>query len=232
MPEAGPSRRPIGAGLARRPIGAGLARRPMEAGPAIGPGGRLPRWALVRRYALALALILLLGVAKMLIAPGTINVVSMIQPDRVVTPGLMIGSAPTDTGLRELAADLQVDGVVNLGVPSIAEQATTASLHQAYLYLAVAQDGAPTWTQLRLLASFVRRCTERGAWVYMHDDVDGGRVVTTAAMLLLLRGQNWAAVSAQITPAGLRSLSDDQWLALNRLRSALTQGGLTLTKEA
>ncbi len=190
-------------------------------GPAIGPGGRLPRRALVRRYALALALILLLGVSKVLIAPGTINVVSRIQPDRVVTPGLMIGAAPTDTELQELAADLQVDGVVNLGAPSVAEQATATSLHQAYLHLAVAQGGAPTWTQLRLLAGFVRHYTERGAWVYLHDDVDDGRAVTTAAMLLLLRGQNGAAVSAQITPAALQSLSDDQRLALNRLRSAL-----------
>lgn len=123
MPEAGP----------RRPTGV------IGSGPAIGPGGRLPRWTLARRYALALGLILLLGVAKMVIAPGTVNVVSMIQPDRVVTPGLIIGAAPTDTELQELAADLQVDGVVNLGAPSVAEQATATSLHQAYLYLAVAR---------------------------------------------------------------------------------------------
>ena len=76
---------------------AGLARRPTGAGPAIGRGGRLPRRILVRRYALALTLILLLGLAKMLIAPGVNNVVSMVQPDRVVTPGLIIGAAPTDT---------------------------------------------------------------------------------------------------------------------------------------
>jgi hypothetical protein len=160
-----------------------------EPGPAIGLGGRLPRRALVRRYALALALILLLGVAKVLIAPGTVNVVSMISPDRVVLPGLMIGGAPTDTELQELAADLGVDGVVNLGAPSVAEQATATSLHQAYLYLAVPPDGTPTGAQLRLLAGFVRRYTERGAWVYLHDDVTGGRAVTAAAMLLLLRGQ-------------------------------------------
>jgi hypothetical protein len=210
--------------LARRPAGAGptVGR---AAGPAIGPGGRLPRWTLVRRYALALALILLLGLAKMLIAPGVDNVVSMVPPDRVVTPGLMIGAAPTDTELQELAADLGVDGVINLGAPSVAEQATATSLHQAYLYLAVPQGDAPTKAQLRLLAGFVRRCTERGGWVYLHDDVDGGRAVTTAAMLLLVRGQPWAAVSAQLTPAALGSLSDDQRLALNQLRSALTRRG-------
>ena len=200
---------------------AGLARRPTGAGPAIGRGGRLPRRILVRRYALALTLILLLGLAKMLIAPGVNNVVSMVQPDRVVTPGLIIGAAPTDTELQELAADLKVDGGVNLGPPSVAEQATATSLHQAYLYLAVPQGGAPTQAQLRLLAGFVRHYTERGGWIYLHDDVDGGRAVTTAAMLLLLRGQPWATVSAQLTPAALGSLSDDQRLALNQLRSAL-----------
>lgn len=196
-----------------------------EAGPAIGRGGRLPRRTLVRRYALALALILLLGLAKMLITPGVNNVVSMVQPDRVVTPGLIIGAAPTDTELQELAADLKVGGVVNLGPPSVAEQATATSLHQAYLYLAVPQGDAPTQTQLRLLAGFVRHYTERGGWVYLHDDVDGGRAVTTAAMLLLLRGQPWAAVSAQLTPAALGSLTDDQRLALNQLRAALTHRG-------
>jgi hypothetical protein len=230
VPEAGPARQPTGA---RPATGAGPAtgaRPATGAGPAIGPGGRLPRRALIRRYALALALILLLGVAKMLIAPGT-SVGSMIQPGRVVTPGLIIGAAPTDTELQELAADLQVDAVVNLGAPSVAERAAATSLHQAYLYLAVAQGDAPTLAQLRLVAGFVRRYTGRGGWVYLHDDVDGGRAETTAAMLLLWRGQPWSAVSAQLTPAARGSLSKDQRLALDRLRSALTHGGAPPTEE-
>jgi hypothetical protein len=190
--------------------------------PAIGAGGRLPGRVLVRRSALAFALILLLGLAKILIADKVASV-AVTPPDRVVTSGLLIGTAPTDTDLQELAAGLQVDGVVNLAAPSVAEQVTAASLHQAYLYLAVPPGAAPTWAQLSRLAGFMRRHTERGAWVYVHDDVSGPRAVTTAAMLLLLRGQTWAAMSAQIT--GVQSLSGHQRLALERLRSALDQAG-------
>ncbi len=192
--------------------------------PAIGAGGRLPGRVLVRTYALALALILLLGLAKILIAHKVVNV-AVTPPDRVVTSGLLIGTTPTDIGLEELAAGLHVDGVVNLAAPSVAEQVTAASLHQAYLYLAVRPGAAPTWAQLRRLAGFMRRHTERGAWVYVHDDVAGPRAVTTVAMLLLLRGQTWAAMSAQITRPGLDSLGEHQRLALDRVRSALHQAG-------
>jgi hypothetical protein len=188
--------------------------------PAIGAGGRLPGRVLVRRYAFALALILLLGLAKILIAQRASHVVRVTPPDRIVTSGLLIGAAPTDTDLEELAADLQVVVVVNVAAPSVAEQVTAASLHQAYLYLAVPPGGVPTWAQLRYLAGFMRRQAERGAWVYVHDDVGGARAVTTAAMLLLLRGQTWAAVSAEITRPGLQSLDEQQRLALERLRSA------------
>ena len=196
---------------------------PVLVNPAIGAGGRLPRWVLVRRYALALAVVLLLSLAKILIAQRAISVVSVTPPDRVMASGLLTGAAPTDTDLEELAADLGVDGVVNLAEPSVAEQVTAASLHQAYLYLAVAPGAAPTRAQLRYLAGFVRRHTERGASVYLHDDVGGPRAVTTAAMLLLLRGQTWATVSAEVTPAELRLLGEHQRLALERLRSALDQ---------
>jgi hypothetical protein len=55
----------------------------------------------------------------------------------------------------------------------------------------------------------------------MHDDTGGARAVTTAAMLLLLNGQTWAAMSAQLTPAGLGSLDERQRLALGDLNSAL-----------
>lgn len=198
---------------------------PVRVNPAIGGGGRLRRRVLFRRYALALVLILLLGLAKILIAQKVISVVTLTPPNRVVASGLAIGAAPTDTNLEELAADLRVDGVVNLGSPSVAEQVAAVSLHQAYLYLPVPQDAAPTWAQLRRLAVFMRRHTKGGAWVYVHDNVGGGQVVTTAAMLLLLRGQPWPAVSAAITPAGFAAMCDCQRLALKRLRSALHQAG-------
>ena len=188
---------------------------------AIGPGGRLSRRILVRRYAFALTVVLLLGLGKLLIAQQVVSVETAAASDRVVASGLVIGAAPADSDLQELSADLRVDGVVNLGVPSVAEQVTVASLHQAYLYLPLPAGAAPTWTELRDLAGFVRRYRERGDWVYMHDDTGGARAVTTAAMLLLLDGQTWAAMSAEMTPAGLGSVSEPQRLALDQLNSAL-----------
>lgn len=193
--------------------------------PAIGAGSRLRRRVLVRRYALALVVVLLLGLGKILVTHGVVKVVSITPPDRFVTSGLLIGGAPSDADLEEFAADIGVDGVVNLGSPSVAEQVTAASLHQAYLYLPVPQDDAPTRAQLRRLALFMRRHTKGGARVYVHDNVGGGQAVTTAAMLLLLRGQPWPAVFAEITPAGFGTMCDCQRLALERLRSALRQVG-------
>jgi protein-tyrosine phosphatase len=111
--------------------------------------------------------------------------------------------------------------VINLAGPSVAESATVASLHQAYLYLPLTSGTAPTWAQLRDLAGFVRHYRQRGAWVYMHDDTGGARAVTTAAMLLLMNGQTWAAMSAQLTPAGLGSQDEQQRVALEELNSAL-----------
>ena len=103
---------------------------PVRITPAIGAGGRLPRRILIRRYALALTLILALGLGKILIANKAISTVSLTLPDRVVTSGLIIGAAPADTDLEDFAADFSVDAVVNVGSPSVAEQVTTASLHQ------------------------------------------------------------------------------------------------------
>jgi hypothetical protein len=189
--------------------------------PAIGAGGRLPRGTLVRRYGLALVVILLLGLAKVLIAQKAINVFSLTPPERVVAPGLLIGPSPDDFDLVEFAADLGVSAVINMAGPNVAEQVTAASLHQRYLYLAVPPGAAPTWAQLLEAARFMHRSTERGGWVYLHDDAGGPRAVVTAAMLLLLRGQTWATVSAEVTPGALRSLDGPQRLALDQLRSAL-----------
>jgi hypothetical protein len=192
---------------------------------AIGPGGRLSRRTLVRRYACALTVLLLLGVGKVVIQQKEISVNQVAASDHVVASGLVIGPSPTDTDLQELHLGLGVDGVVNLAGPSVAESVTVASLHQAYLYLPLAAGTAPTWAQLRATAVFVRRYRERGAWVYMHDDTGGNRAVTTAGMLLLLDGQTWAAMSAQLTPAGLGSLDQQQRLALAELNSALHPTG-------
>jgi hypothetical protein len=193
--------------------------------PAIGLSGRLSRWSLARRYAAALTVLVLLGLGKVVIQQKEISVNEVAASDHVVAQGLVIGPVPTDTDLQQLQLGLQVDGVINLAGPSVAESATVASLHQAYLFLPLTSGTAPTLAQLRELAGFVRQYRERGAWVYMHDDTGGARAVTTAAMLLLLDGQTWAAMSAQLAPAGLGSLDQVQRLALQELRSALHPAG-------
>jgi hypothetical protein len=200
-------------------------RWPAGLNPAIGAGIALPRRIRLRRGAVVLTLILLLGLAKVLISTGIIQVSSPRPAVQTVVPGLFIGGTPSDADLQNLADGYQVDAVVNLDAPNVAERATTASLHQAYLYLPLSAGMSPTSAQLRTLASFMRRYTARGGWVYVHDDVGGGRAVTTAAMLLLLRGQTWSAASAEITTADLDSLSDGQRLAVKRLEDALHPAG-------
>jgi hypothetical protein len=164
-------------------------------------------------------------VAKVLVSKGIIPVSSPRPAVQAVARGLFIGAAPGDADLQDLADGYRVDAVVNLDAPSVAEQVTAASLHQAYLYLPLSAGMSPTSAQLRVLAGFMRRYTAGGSWVYLHDDVGGGRAVTTAAMLLLLRGQTWSAASGQMTTADLDSLSGGQWLAIQRLEDALHPAG-------
>lgn len=196
--------------------------------PALGGGGLLPRKVLVRRSAVGFVLILLLGLAKHVVSSREIgpDPLGGLSGGRSVTIGLAVGGAPTDYDLQVLAESYQVDGVVNLGGASVAEQVTAASLHQAYLRLAVAPEAAPTWVQLKTLVGFMRSHTSHGRSVYMHDDVGGGRAVATADMLLLLRGEAWSAVSQGMTAAEQRSLSDDQLRAIQQLISALSHPGL------
>jgi hypothetical protein len=196
--------------------------------PALGSGGHLPRRVRTRRSLILVALILLLGTAKLAVGQGIIKVQSDGPSGLVVTQGLLIGTPPTDEDLIELAADYRVDGVVNLSTPSIAEQVTAASLHQAYLYLPLASHASPTWPDLRELAAFMRAHTAGGTSVYVYDNAGGGPSVTTAAMLLLLRGQAWPAVSAELTAADLNSMCDCQRRALRELRSALDPAGPAL----
>ena len=191
--------------------------------PAIGAGGRLPGRVRLRRGAAAIALLLLLGSAKLLVAHGIIKVSSARPPGHLVAAGLLVGGAPTDADLQALAAGFRVDAVVNLTAPSVAEQAAAASLHQGYLYLAVAPNTAPTWAQLRDLAAFMYGHTS----VYLHDDSGAGRAVVTAAMLLLLRGQDWSAISAEMTPEELGALCECQRRIIRWLSSALHPRGPT-----
>jgi hypothetical protein len=193
--------------------------------PALGSGGRLPRRVRTRRSLILVALIVLLGTAKLAVGQGIIKVQSDGPSGLVVAPGLLIGAPPTDEDLVELATDYRVDGVVNLSAPSVAEQVTAASLHQSYLYLPLASHASPTWPDLRELVAFMRGHTAGGTSVYVYDDVGGGPSVVTAAMLLLLRGQAWPAVSAELTTAELGSMCDCQRRALQELRSALNPAG-------
>lgn len=191
--------------------------------PAIGGGGRLPRTVLLRRGGIALVLILLLGLAKYVVASREVapDSLSALPAGRSVTVGLDIGGTPTDSELQALADSYGVDGVVNLGAPSVAEQATAGSLQQGYLVLPLAEGTAPTWVQLHTLAAFMRSHTKTGGSVYMHNNVGGGRAVVNADMLLLLRGEGWAAVSHGMTSGERRSLSTGQLRAINQLISAL-----------
>jgi hypothetical protein len=168
-----------------------------------------------------LTLILVLGLARLLVSVGVIQVSSLRPAVQTVAPGLVVGSAPGDADLQDLASDFRVDGVVDLDAPSVAEQAAAASLGQGYLHLPLPPDASPTRAQLQVLARFMRRYTARGDSVYLHDDVGGGRAVTAAAMLLLLRGQSWPAVTAKLTTAELASLSAGQREAIRRLEAAL-----------
>src|ERR1700727_1474008 len=199
--------------------------RPAGLNPTIGAGDALPGHIRHRRGAVVFTLILLLGVAKVLVSNGVIQVSSPRPAVQTIVPGLFVGGTPSDSDLQNLADGYRVDAVVNLDAPSVAEQVTAASLHQGYLYLSLSPGMSPTTAQLRDLAGFMRMYTAKSNWVYLHDAVGGGRAVTTAAMLLLLRGQTWSAMSTEITTAGLDSLSDGQRLAVKQLEDGLHPTG-------
>jgi Inositol hexakisphosphate len=190
--------------------------------PAIGPGGSLPRRVRRRRVAAAFALLLLLGVAKLEI-PRAAEAYSAAGPGRLVVPGLVVGAAPSDVDLEELADSGQFGGVVNLGAPSVAEQVTAAALHLAYLRLPVPRGGAPTWRQLRVLVLFMRIHTTKGDSVYLHDDTGDGRAATAATMLLMLRGESRYGTVAGVGSTGSGS-GAAQRLAIRQLGSALRPG--------
>jgi hypothetical protein len=188
--------------------------------PAIGPGGPLPRRVRRRRVAAAFALLLLLGVAKLEI-PRAAEAYSAAGAGRLAVPGLVVGSAPSDADLKQLADSGQIGGVVNLGSPSFAEQVTAAALHLAYLHLPVPRGGAPTWRQLRVLVLFMRIHTTKGDSVYLHDDTGDGRAATAAAMLLMLRGESRYGTVAGVGSTGSGAA---QRLAIRQLDSALRPG--------
>jgi Inositol hexakisphosphate len=191
--------------------------------PAIGPGGALPRRVRRRRVAAAFVLLLLLGVAKLEIPRAAAEAQFAAGPGRLVVPGLVVGAAPSDADLEELADSAQIGGVVNLGAPSVAEQVTAAALRLAYLRLPVSLGGAPTWRQLRVLVLFMRIHTTKGDSVYLHDDTGDGRAATAAVMLLMLRGESHSGTAAGVGSTGAGA-GAAQRLAIAELGSALRPG--------
>jgi hypothetical protein len=198
--------------------------------PAIGGGGRLRRKVLVVEAVIALLLVVLLVIAKQYVTAREVGPDPLgALPGGETVAGLDIGGAPADYQLQALAASYHVDAVANLAGPDVAEQVTAASLHLAYLTLDVPPDSAPTWAQLQALATFLRAHAKNGDSVYVHDDIGGGRALSTACMLLLLRGTSWAAVQREATATGLKTLSPAQTQAVNQLNSALHSNGKSLS---
>ena len=189
--------------------------------PAVGPGGSLPRRIRRRRIGAALALLLLLGLAKAEIPSVAAEANFAAGVGRLVVPGLVVGAAPSDGDLEQLADSGQFGGVVNLGAPSVAEQVAATSLHLAYLRLPVPLGGAPTWRQLQDLVLFMRIHTTKGDSVYLHDDTGDGRAATAAVMLLMLRGESR---SGAVAGAGSTGVGAGQQRAIRQLGSALRPG--------
>ena len=73
------------------------------------------------------------------------------------------------------------------------------------MQLAVAAAAAPPMTQLHTLAAFMHSNTAKGDYVYLHDDGGGGIAVSTASMLLIMKGQSWQAVQKDLTSGELAS---------------------------
>jgi len=191
--------------------------------PAIGAGGRLPRRILMVRILAALGMAVLLIAVKPFISPteSWANSLSALPGGREMAPGLYVGGTVTDYDLQGLATHFEVDGEVDLGVPSIAEQVTASSLKLAYLYLPETPTAPLAWQQVSVLAEFMRSQVKKSSAVYIHDDIGGGRAVAAADMLLLVRGEPWNAVLNGMTPAQRHSLSAAQLAAIRQLAAAL-----------
>ena len=199
-----------------------MIREQAQTRPAIGGGGRLPRKVLGWQAMVAVVLVLMLLIAKHVVASkqGGSDPISALPEGRTIALGIDIGGEPNDIALEALKSSYRVDGVVKLSGPDVAEQATASALNMGYLSLAVAPDAAPTLAQLYTLANFMRS-TARSGSVYVHDDVGGGRAIATASMLLLLRGLPWPTVQHDVTATELKSLSERQEQDIQLLISAL-----------
>ena len=207
-----------------------MLQLPRQVRSAIGGGGRLPGKILAWQGVIALVLLIVLGIAKHVVATreNGLDLLNALPGGRMVTAGVDIGGMPTDYDLEALETSYHVDGVVNLNGPNVAEQVAAASLHLGYLRLAIAPGAAPTLVQLHMLANFMQSHVKKGNFVYLHDDLGGGRVVAAACMLLVLRGASWSTVQRKITSGEHMSLSRRQSLAVEQLSSALRSDGQSI----
>jgi hypothetical protein len=203
---------------------------PAPARPAIGGGGRQPRKVLRWQAAIALLLIIVLLGLKYFVASRAVGVnpLAALPGGNQVAAGLDIGGIPTDDQLEGLAGSYGVDGVVNLTAPSVGEQVTCAYLKVSYMHALVATGTAPTLTQLRALASFMRSHTSGDAHVFLHDAEGGGVAVATAGMLLLMKGESWPVVQQELSSGEIASLTTSQMQAITELTSALQAQGKPL----
>ena len=97
------------------------------------------------------------------------------------------------------------------------------------MHVPVASSAAPTLADLRMMTGFMRSHTSGAHFVYLHDDAGGGRAVTAASMLLLLKGDSWQTVQGDMTTGELSSISSAQSRAIGQLTSALAAAGRPLS---
>jgi protein-tyrosine phosphatase len=111
--------------------------------------------------------------------------------------------------------------VVNVRLAGTQEGAVAREFGLDYLALPIPPDAAPSPADLDQLVAFLRSHEQSSDVVYVHDDVGGGRVVSLAAMLLMLRGDPLNSVLATLSADELRHMSAGQWAALYALEAAL-----------
>jgi hypothetical protein len=195
---------------------------------AIGGGGRLPREFLRREALGAVILAILLLATKYFVAAREVrpDPLAALPGGRTIVAGMDIGGVPSDDDMLALSStSYQVNGLVNLAGPSVEQQVTAASLHLSYLSLPLAEGAAPVLAQLRTLTSFMSGHAVGGNSVYVYDGDGGARAVTTAAMLLLLKGMPWPTVRQSVSVAELSTLDSQQSAAISQLISALSAQG-------
>ena len=200
---------------------------PAQARSAIGGGGRHPRKVLIWECAIGFLLLILMLLAKHVISARETsgNPLAALPGGNQVAAGLDVGGVPTDESLTGLAGSYDVHGVINVSAPSVGEQVTCAYLHLSYMHLTVISSAAPTLAQLRTLATFMRSNTSNGDYVYLHDDGGGGTAVSTASMLLIMKGEPWQTVQKDLTSGELASLTSRQNQSIAQLTAALAAQG-------